>query len=289
MKIKKILNLFLVMVMLIGVSTLPVDAEMVSGQIYMKLVQKGKKLNHQGYGDYYYNKKKHKNVMIKPSSNEKGYVKDYFGQNLANVGYYSLGGDRLDEYGNQTVKLILCDVDGKHIDEENEKELSKYVVIGQDQKPNTEIVFRYQLGDDGIANPNDDFIESQSIEQITLYCKKKRKAGKKELIISEVGVSPDPSQYPIRDYRGKNLASVGYESLGGERLDAYGSGHLKIIANTSDGMMVDVHNEEEMKKYQIIDQNIPPKETLALVIEPGTTYAASQNYNEIILTVEPIV
>ena len=65
-----------------------------------------------------------KNVVIKPSPDKyTWYVKNYVGLNLASVGYYSMGGDIRDEYGEGTVKIVPVTEDGSFIDAEKEEEL----------------------------------------------------------------------------------------------------------------------------------------------------------------------
>ena len=61
---------------------------------------------------------------------------------------------------------------------------------------------------------------------------------------SSIDPSPDKYTWYIKDYVGQNLAAVGYTSLGGDRLDAYGAGYLKLILVTQDGTYVDFNNED---------------------------------------------
>lgn len=251
-----------------------------------EISKKGKKLKHKGYGEYYYKKDKHKRVNQKPAEDQKAYVKDYVGLRLSSAGYYSLGKEYLDTYGDETVQLICVDVDGRYIDISKEKELNKYVVIGQDFSPNSEITLRYSLKEDGTPD-TEGFVESKSIEKITLYCKKMKKYNKKELIVPQEIPSPDKTQYSIRNYKGKNLATVGYYSLGKEYLDAYGSGYLSLVINTTDGSTVDISKLEQLCKYQIIDQDIVPGSKLTYTLD-NMDLVTSQNYNSIALTVQPI-
>lgn len=58
-----------------------------------------------------------------------------------------------------------------------------------------------------------------------------------------VNASPDKYTYYIQDYVGLNLSSIGYTSLGGDRLDRYGSGLLEICPVTLDGTYVDIESD----------------------------------------------
>ena len=65
---------------------------------------------------------KHKEVTIKTSPDKyTWYVKDYVGKNLASFGYTSLGGDRMDHYGEGYIELALINQSGKYIDIEIRK------------------------------------------------------------------------------------------------------------------------------------------------------------------------
>lgn len=51
--------------------------------------------------------------------------------------------------------------------------------------------------------------------------------------------SPDKYTWYIQDYVGRNAASIGYASLGGDRLERYGAGVLEFIFVTEDGTYLD--------------------------------------------------
>ena len=63
--------------------------------------------------------------------------------------------------------------------------------------------------------------------------------------------SPDKYTWYIKDYVGRNAASFGYTSIGGERMDQYGDGLLKIVFVNEDGSYIDISKEEELKKQQL--------------------------------------
>ena len=88
-------------------------------------------------------------VQIKASPDKyTQYVKNYVGKNCANVGYKSMGGDRMDRYGNEAIKIVMVTEDGKYPGDEDD-DLKGYVVVQQNLKPNTEIKMTYQKKEDG--------------------------------------------------------------------------------------------------------------------------------------------
>jgi hypothetical protein len=95
------------------------------------------------------------------------YIRNYVGKNLSMVGYSSLGGDRMDQYGQAYVELLLVADDGTYIDVEDEEAIKEYYVTGQDVAPNT--LLTYTMEKDSEGNEYSNLIDSQSIEKITLY------------------------------------------------------------------------------------------------------------------------
>lgn len=65
---------------------------------------------------------------------------------------------------------------------------------------------------------------------------------------TEIKVSPDKYTYYVKDYVGKNLASVGYTAFGGFRADEYGQGYVKFVLENKDGKYIDAEDENELKK-----------------------------------------
>ena len=107
---------------------------------------------------------KHEEVTIKTSPDKyTWYVKDYVGKNLASFGYTSIGGKRMDHYGDGYVELALINQSGKYIDIENEDELKEYYVAAQNLEPNTEIKYTFQKDEEG--NEEDGLISSQTVEE----------------------------------------------------------------------------------------------------------------------------
>ena len=81
-----------------------------------------------------------------------------------------------------------------------------------------------------------------------------------------VPINPSPDKYTwyIRSYVGKNLASFGYPSLGGERLEEYGKGHLGFIFAADDGAYLAPDDKELLAQYVVTGQDIQPNTVMKL-------------------------
>ena len=110
----------------------------------------------------------------------------------------------------------------------------------------------------------------------------------------EIKVSPDKYTWYIKNYVGRNVASFGYTSVGGDRIDTYGAGYLRIIFVDNQGKYIDINNEDELKKYVVVNQNIIPNTEMKYVFEKndeGQEYDAlieHQSYEEIVLTINHV-
>ena len=82
---------------------------------------------------------------IRPSPNKTiQYVRDYKGRTLEDVGYTSMGGKRMDQYGPKGyVQIVIVDEDGTKKDPNKSDDFLYYVVVDQDIKPDTEMKFTY--------------------------------------------------------------------------------------------------------------------------------------------------
>lgn len=224
---------------------------------------------------------------IKQSTDKNlSYIKDYTGKNLATIGYVSLGGDFRDKYGATTVELIPVTADGSYIDFESEDVLKQYKVANQSVKPNTELRMDFKKDDQGAETGT---VSYQNIEEILLHVTET--SGKYEKIeFTPITISPDKYTWYISDYTGRNLASSGYNSLGGDFRSKYGDGSLKIVIITDDGSFVDTENEDELRNYIVTGQNIAPNTELKYTFATGPdgeekTFPDTQTVNEIELTV----
>lgn len=224
---------------------------------------------------------------IKQSTDKNlSYIKNYTGKNLATIGYVSLGGDFRDKYGATTVELIPVTADGSYIDFESEDVLKQYKVANQSVKPNTELRMDFKKDDQGAETGT---VSYQNIEEILLHVTET--SGKYEKIeFTPITISPDKYTWYISDYTGRNLASSGYNSLGGDFRSKYGDGSLKIVIITDDGSFVDTENEDELRNYIVTGQNIAPNTELKYTFATGPdgeekTFLDTQTVNEIELTV----
>lgn len=229
---------------------------------------------------------KHEEVTIKTSPDKyTWYVKDYVGKNLASFGYTSIGGKRMDHYGDGYVELALINQSGKYIDIENEDELKEYYVVAQNLEPNTEIKYTFQKDEEG--NEEDGLISSQTVEEILLYVEEVGDSGNAEISMTSINTSPDAYTYYIRDYVGRNLNECGYLSMGGQLRDAYGAATVKFVLIPDDGSYIDPKDEETIKKYKVTEQSIAPNTEIKFELQKdsnGVEYdnlAENQNIDEI--------
>lgn len=107
--------------------------------------------------------------------------------------------------------------------------------------------------------------------------------------------SPDKYTWYIKNYVGKNCASFGYTSLGGERMDHYGATYLSLIFLTEDGSYINIETDDELKNYVVTGQNIEPNTEMKLTFEikeeTGEEYdnlVDFQTYEEIVLSVKKV-
>lgn len=117
-------------------------------------------------------------------------------------------------------------------------------------------------------------------------------SGAQESTTTSITQSPDKYTWYINNYVGMNAASVGYEALDGFRHDAYGDSTVKIIYVSSDGTYIDPSNEDQLKDYVVVGQNIDPNTAMKYeyaVDSEGEEYdnlVEFQSIDEIVLAVE---
>ena len=185
-------------------------------------------------------------------------IKNYVGKNLASIGYTSLGGDRMEEYGNGHLKIILVTDDGSFLDPYDEDELKMYTVTDQNIAPDTVLKYVFDVDSDG--NESEYSIASQNYDQIELCVKNTNGIIAETPVVAEM-IQPNPSDKHkafIRNYVGKNLSAIGYTSLGGDRMDEYGSARIKFVLIADDGSYIDPEDEDMLQKYVVSGQNIAP-------------------------------
>lgn len=201
-----------------------------------------------------------RDTKIKESPNKYTfYIKDYVGRNAASVGYTSLGGARYDKYGAGLLKVIFVSEDGAYVDLQNEDNIRQYVVIDQSLEPNTELKFAYDTDENG--NESDYSIDDQNYTDIQLLVKNTQSnlpdsPAKWEAVV--IPPSPDKSTWYMKNYVGLNLETAGYTSMGGNRMDQYGDGFIKLVSVTDDGTYIDPSDHNTLKSYIVTSQSIEP-------------------------------
>ncbi len=232
-------------------------------------------------------------IAVNPSPDKyTWYVQDYVGRNAAGFGYTSLGGDRLERYGAGYLEFIFVTEDGMFINIEDEAMLQKYIVTGQNIAPYTEMKYVYQTDSSGKEYSN--LIDFQSVRLIDLTVRRLDGSMASEPVAFElIPITPSPDKYThyIRNYVGKNVASFGYTSLGGERRDEYGHGTIKLNFVADDGAYLDPENMDILKQYIVISQNMAPNSVIRLTFRKDSTgkeysnLVDSQTYQSITLYV----
>lgn len=219
------------------------------------------------------------------------YVDNYVGRNAASIGYTSLGGDRLVEIGEGLLDITFVTADGSYVGPDNEDDLKNYAVVAQSIAPNTEVKLEFEKDSDG--EEYDNLVAFQSYEKIDLLVKK---VGDKDpaVELTQINSSPDRYTHYIQNYVGKNVASIGYESLGGDYLDAYGDGVLELELVAGDGSFIDISDESVLKQYVVTSQSIEANAELKYtyaVDSDGNEYSNlvdSQTYETITLNVKSV-
>ena len=99
--------------------------------------------------------------------------------------------------------------------------------------------------------------------------------------------------YQIRNYVGKNAASVG-KIYGDSLVDEYGNGNLRIVFCTEDGILVHPNNDDQKKLYSVVGQNLPAGSELIIVHQrnssgkPYDSLVSYQSHEEIVLFVASV-
>lgn len=220
------------------------------------------------------------------------YIKNYVGKNCATLGYTSMSGDRFDRYGEGMLELIFVSPDGQYVDIHSEDILKEYCVIKQNLAPNTEMKYVFEKDSDGLEY--DSLVESQSFEEIVLVVKKVGSDMTYTSELTAINAAPDKYTRYIVDYTGRNLATCGYTSMGGDLRHRYGEGNVELIIVADDGTYIDPTDDALLKNYVVIGQNIAPNTELTLVFDKdsnGVEYSNlvdTQNIEEVELYVSKL-
>ena len=107
----------------------------------------------------------------------------------------------------------------------------------------------------------------------------------------EIKESPDKYTWYIKNYVGRNCATIGYFTVGGFLNESYGEGRIKIVIVAEDGSFVD---SDTLKDYVVIEQSIAPNTELKYVFmkdENGVEsdyFIQSQNIEEMEILVRRV-
>lgn len=235
----------------------------------------------------------HVPVAVDPSPDKyTWYIQDYIGRNTAGFGYTSLGGDRLEEYGHGHMEFCFITEDGSYLDFTDKEALSRYVVVDQSPAPNTELKLSFETDSDG--EEFEYLVDHQSIETIDLWVCRIGEEAKPSANPTQILPSPDKYTWYMKDYVGKNVYSFGYTSLGGDRMDEYGHGHIKLVFVANDGAYLDPEDEEILKQYVVTGQDVAPNSEIRMTYmknSDGEEYSNlidTQTYESITLYVTRI-
>ncbi|MBQ3379624.1 MAG: hypothetical protein IJG50_07165 [Clostridia bacterium] len=219
------------------------------------------------------------------------YVDKYVGMNAASVGYTSWGGDRLIRIGEGLLTVTFVTADGTYVGPDDKDDLKNYVVVSQSIEPNTEVKLEFEK--DSSGEEYDTLVAYQSYEKIDLLVKKIGDADP-NIKLAKIDPSPDKYTHHIQNYIGKNVNSIGYTSLGGDYLDAYGDGYLKLNLAAEDGSYIDISDKSILKQYVVTNQSIAANSEMKYtysVDSKGNEYSNlvnSQTYNSITLNVKSV-
>ena len=212
-------------------------------------------------------------------------IKDYVGKNLATFGYSSLGGDYLDNsYAGSldTLTLTVLSDDGAYVDYEDKDVLKNYVVKAQSIEPGSDLTFTYD--DMG-------FVAYRTYDEIVLLVEKVGEKTENPIRTELTAIKPATTQEVqyIKDYIGRNLATVGYTGMDGDWHDEYNGTFqtVELVVNSSDGTYLDPEDKETLKQYVVIAQSPAPNSEETFVYG-DYGFVDSQTYNQIDLTVAKI-
>lgn len=184
-------------------------------------------------------------------------IRNYVGKNAALIGI--IENDVLvDTYGDGQLVLSFVTENGMLVDKDDINTRKQYRVINQNIKPDSKLAMVHERLSDGSFSS---FVEYQNYDEIILYVAPIGQSFQPELV--EPLPTLDWHKYHIRDYKGRNAASIGKTNIN-ERLDEYGEATVRIEFSTEDGTYIDVTDNNDLKQYIVLDQNVKPNEELLI-------------------------
>ena len=212
------------------------------------------------------------------------YMKDYVGMNLANAAYEAPAGMMRIQYIASdlmaNIEVLASTPDGKPIEEDDMK---NYYIVAQSIKPNSVISTSYSIkdGEESI------YISHMSPSAIRFnVLPVGTEPSDNDLNITKVNVSEDANVEYIRDYRGLNLGMIGevYSSDNGVR-DEYGEADVILVPNSTDGSYIDPSDEENLKNFVVIGQDVAPNSKLTVTYDDSNNFARDQTLSMINISV----
>lgn len=216
-------------------------------------------------------------------------IRDYSGRNASSVGQM-YGSDLVDEYGEAKVKIVFVSSDNILLHPNYEELKKDYIVVGQNIPVGTKINVVHQRDSDGDISKY--LVDYQSYDEIILYVAPKA-SSEYSPTVTEIHPVLDKHSYYIRDYVGRNAASFG-KMYGSDRVDEYGIAEVKLNYTEENGEYIDFTDENELKKYIVVSQDIKANSELSIVYDTDSDGSESyyltfsQKYDEINLTVRKI-
>lgn len=95
-------------------------------------------------------------------------------------------------------------------------------------------------------------------------CSSADSANSTEKVIELETAPPDKYTYYLKDYVGRNCASLG-QKWQNQMIDySYGPGCIRLNLVANDGSYVDIDDENELKKYCVTGQSVEPNTVIKL-------------------------
>lgn len=110
----------------------------------------------------------------------------------------------------------------------------------------------------------------------------------------QIKQSPDKYTWYVKNYVGMNAGIAGYTGLDTNRYDRYGAGALRLVFVAGDGTFVDPENEDQLKEYVVIGQNLEPNTEVIYTFQKdddGKEYdnlVSTKSHEEIVLAVKRV-
>ena len=212
------------------------------------------------------------------------YMKDYVGMNLANAAYEAMSGVIRVQYMpdklSGSIKVLVSTPDGKSLSPDDMK---NYYIVAQSIEPNSVISTSYSL-DDGEETKKVGHMTPSAIRFNVLPVG--TEPTDEDLEITKINASEDTNVEYIRDYRGLNLGMIG-ESYGfdnGVRED-YSGATVMVIPNSSDGSYIDLSDEENLKNYVVIGQDVAPNSKMSVTYDEDNKRADDQTLSMIYVSI----